>query len=393
MSVRRGNGEGSIFQSEKKGRWLGQLIIGRKENGAFIRKTVYGKTRQEVKNKITNLTTKLETHTYVEKKDTKVYELAKEIVMDKIEGNLVSESTHRRDLYTLSQIKGSALANMKIQDVKPTHIKSFMNSKTEFSNSSLVKIFQLLGKVFRRAIDRDIIIKNPMLAEETKRPKSKKPDRKIISLSVSEELNLIRAIKGHKYENIINLMLCTGMRIGEVLALTKDDIKDGYIHISRTITRDRNERIVIGKNTKTFKSNRRIKIIPIVEEILNKVYRDYFPNTKKLLFFNPRTGKFFTPGNVNAYLRRLNQTKHIAPELHNHMLRHTFATRCIESGLNPKTVQHKMGHAEIETTLGTYCDVFESYENKEDDKINDFFKNTFFQDEDTNKIIPIKKEA
>ncbi len=57
-----------------------------------------------------------------------------------------------------------------------------------------------------------------------------------------------------------------------------------------------------------------------------------------------------------------------------HMLRHTFATRCIESGMPVKVLSKILGHSDIEITLNTYCDVFDSYENDALKQAEDYFK-------------------
>ena len=64
------------------------------------------------------------------------------------------------------------------------------------------------------------------------------------------------------------------------------------------------------------------------------------------------------------------------------MLRHTYATRCIESGMNVKVLQQKLGHKNISTTLDTYCNVFEKFENKQDDVFNSYL-------EDNNLLIVV----
>ena len=377
MAGRRGNGEGTIYYSEKLNKWVGQFTAGRKADGKLNRKSIYGNTRKEVKEKITKALAEVQDNIFIEKSDITLYDLAKEIIEDKKSSNEVNMNTYKRLTYTLGYINEDNFGNRPIQKITAKQIKDFLNSKTFYSNSVLQKIFQLLGQTFRRAADRNYINKNPMLSEEVKRPKSDKKDREVISLSVEEEKHLIEALlhDDKDYKNIILLMLFSGMRIGEVLAIKRSDINfnEDSLYINSTLTRDISDKTILGKTTKTQNSKRIITITNNIQKILKDSIDNMYENENNLLFYDENG--FITPSEVNCYLIRLNKRYNIADKLHNHMLRHTYATRCIESGMSIKVLQKKLGHAKIETTLNTYASVLARFEGQEDDKLNFYLEN------------------
>ena len=86
------------------------------------------------------------------------------------------------------------------------------------------------------------------------------------------------------------------------------------------------------------------------------------------MLFNYNKNEFITPNEINCYLQRLNKKYNICNHIHTHMLRHTYATRCIEAGMSAKVLQKNLGHTKVQITLDTYTSVFEKFNIEENQK-------------------------
>ena len=117
-----------------------------------------------------------------------------------------------------------------------------------------------------------------------------------------------------------------------------------------------------------------IDITPEVKVILQSSLNNYAINPLNLLFYDYQDNRIITPGEVNSYLGRINKKYKIAKHIHNHMLRHTFATRLIEAGVDIDVIQNKLGHKKIETTINTYCNLLELRKERQNDKISQYYK-------------------
>ena len=304
--------------------------------------------------------------------------------------NYIKKGTYYRNIETLKRIeKSSYMKNTPIQELTYPPIKDFLLSETCMSQSIIDKVYMMLKKTLKEAVKRKIIRENP--AEDLKKPKSSKHREKVRALTTDEEMRLYRILTTEdvNYSHQMLLSMLAGMRMGEINALTIDDINLGFktITINKTIARGAKGVAFISESPKTESGNRTIPIsatvMPLMKEIILCAGKEYVFESK---------GKLVTTSQVNLQFKRITQKYDIIDtkvrgRVSLHSLRHTFATRCIEAGMQPKVLQHLLGHSDIKITLNTYCDAFENFQHENIAKTDEYFANmgiSFNQTERTN---------
>lgn len=178
-------------------------------------------------------------------------------------------------------------------------------------------------------------------------------------LTKSHQKKLMDYLKDNFTFPNLGILVClsTGLRIGEVCALKWSDINmdTGLLHVNRTIERiyivdsDKPHTEIVINTPKTKNSLREIplskELVRIFKSLMKVVNKDYYVLTNNTKPTEPRTYRNY----FNKLLKQLD-----IPRLKFHGLRHSFATRCIESHCDYKTVSVLLGHADISTTLNLY---------------------------------------
>lgn len=364
----------SIFYDKVRNRYVSKVTI---EKGK--RKTIYGKTQEEVLLKARKLLYSSKDTDVLVAVGTTIPDLLKLILDKKYNARKIGNAQYRRTSYIIKEIEKSKLGNLNIRDITENILQDFFNELAKkYSNSSIDKCYSAINEALMYAKKKNFIKYNPL--EDIIKSKSQKIDKKITPLTIEEQKILTNYLKNltledYKFKNIFLIQMYTGLRIGEVLALKTSDIdlKSKKIHIQRTLTTDRDNKVVIGNTPKTEAGNRIIPIPDVIYPYIKEQIEVGKNNFENLLFTN--NNKLVRHNNINDQLkRRLINLGIYNKNITTHSLRHTYATRCIEGGMQAIVLSKLLGHSDIRTTLNVYVKVFNEYQTKSIKEIEEYYK-------------------
>ena len=292
----------------------------------------------------------------------------------------VGEQGYCRNLSNLRILRKAEFAGKPIRDVTEDEIIEYFAIFSNYSESMVSKLFGQIRLGFALAKEQKIIVENFMESRDMKCPKTGKPPKKVHALTRDEQKKFVDRLNCRKppegrcdYRLQLFIELYSGMRMGEINALRAEniDLDNNVIYVRQTVSRGMDYRDFIKDGTKTKTGQRDVPISKILRPYLEEALRNQKPNKENLLFYDYNKDSIISTTQVNSYYKRVCRSIGIPAE-GQHALRHTFATRCIESGVPPVVLKTWLGHTNIHITLDTYTDVFNSMDRKAVKVLDDY---------------------
>lgn len=345
-------GDGTLRQ-RKDGRWEYRVVVGMDADLNPVRKSFYSKDKSGRAAKAAYKQWLTDHDNNVEEIKT-VKQWAETWLEVYKKGKIAPKSYYNYKLYIEKHII-PAIGSLKLEEVRPIHIEKLYSEKDDLSSSALNYIRIALNGIFESAKENRLCITNP--SEKIRPPK--KVSKPPCAFTKDEVAALILYAQNHKYGAYVLVPLYTGLRIGEICALTWSDIDfdTATITVSKSLstTDETGTKYKIKPSTKTGK-NRKVVLTDAGLDVFRKMKHD------GLFVFTSKSTEFCTP---DIYRRRYDalfddiiasgvKVNKLSP----HKCRHTYATFLLSGGANIRAVQDQLGHARITTTeIYTHVDI------------------------------------
>jgi integrase len=368
---RRANGEGSIFWSDAKGRYVAMVVVGRASDGKLRRKNLYGKKGD--RSSAARLGVKERMAKYVGRRGTRDGASQLKAFADQwIENAPIRTNT--RTLYRwLSKTQFGALGARNLIDLEPLHIRQHIDG-LEVGATAKRRFYSLLHRVLNEAVELDMISSNP--ASRVKAPHVAHREQR--ALTPPEVGYLLKAVTGDRLEALVILALTAAMGPAELFALRRRDVHlaEGYLMVTGDLVEAPGRKPTI-EATKTAKRRRRIDLPPITNEALRRRLKLCLTEgSGELVFTSPEGAPIRNTNLRRRWWKPLlekaaalaekdardagDSLYHFPTDLRMYDMRHTANALMGYAGVALEVARERMGHSSIRLTADTYGHVYPS---------------------------------
>jgi integrase len=358
-SKRRGNHEGSNPLQRSDGRWAVHVRYV-DQYGVSKRSTVYGKTAQDARDKASEVRNRLTEGLPARDKRTTLETFTTEWIASALAASDRKSTT--KAMYAgvaRVHIVGSHIGGLALDKVRPMHVEGWIVGLRAkgLAESTVRSAYTILRAILDTAVRDGALARNP--AAVVKRPKV--TAKESVFLTPEQVRALLESAKSSRYAPLFKLLVNTGLRRGEALALRWSDIdfEDKLLRVRGTLTRVDGDLIVTS--TKTAKSRRSIPVSDGTEQLLKEIRKHQLEERLKAgsqwhqtpYVFTAEDGRPCDPRNALRALKAA-ATKAGMDGVGLHTLRHSAATAMLTNGVPLKVVSEILGHASIVITADIY---------------------------------------
>lgn len=369
---RRGNGEGSVYQ-RPNGTWCATYAAGYNDQGQRKRRTVFGKTKQAVQNKLQKVLSEVAAGTPIEPNRMTVGEFLDRWLTGAAKTTVKPTTYANYEGVIKNHIKPH-LGGVPLQKLAVVQIQGLYSAMARDGKSA--ETIRLAHAVLRRALRQGVrwhlIPYN--VCVDVDRPRVAKAD--ITPLDAKQVAKFLKVTKKDRLGAVFTLAIAAGMRSGELFGLQWPDVdlKNGMVKVTHTLTELGGELFLT--EPKTAKGRRCINLPAVAIDALKKHQRQMraeghgnvpwvFCDTQG----GPLRRSHFRERTFKPLLKKAG-----LPDIRFHDLRHTSATLLLSAGVHPKVVQERLGHSQISVTLDTYSHVLPTLQLEAADKLDSILR-------------------
>lgn len=382
-------GRGQILQ--RGGKWQAKVYIGRDEETAKRRHLSRNfETKKAAQKWLTKVHAQRDEGTFVEPSQVTLRKFLRQWLDDAVKARVRVRTFDDYENIIRRYIEPSKLAPMKLAKIQPSHIQSLythmLDPKPEqdgitpilsvarkLSPRTVEYVHVVLHGAFKQAVRWGMLASNPCARVAP----PKKQRREMLAFTPEQAATFLQNVEGHRYGPLYTLLLATGLRPGEALALRWTDLDGDTLRVQRTLVM----RAGIPARFEEPKTNRSRRSVPLpavalkalgahrkrqAEEKLasGPAYQDQ----AQLIFATP-TGSPIPPGDVSHAFAKAVKAAGL-PRLRLYDLRHSAATLLLAAGESLKVISELLGHSTITLTGDVYAHVSESMQRQVSAKLD-----------------------